>query len=69
MKTYRLPYSNTEIDMNDLSTLTKLQFVENLINTSNLSVFYYYHESELLSMEFNFNDMKEKFKKWVIGIN
>lgn len=51
--------------MLDLNTVTKEQFVETLIMSDDVSDFYLPREKELLSLDFDFEQMKEEFEKWL----
>lgn len=52
--------------MIDLNTITKEEFVNQLILSSDLSDFYKPREQKLLSLDFDFEEMKEEFEKWMI---
>lgn len=52
--------------MFDLSTITKQQFVEELLFSSDVDSFYYPREKQLLEMDFDFEEMKAEFEQWLI---
>jgi hypothetical protein len=51
--------------MLDLNTITKKDFVNELILSDDLSDFYLPNEKVLLSLDFDFEEMKEKFENWL----
>jgi len=51
--------------MLDLSTITKEDFVNELILSDDLSDFYLPNEKVLLSLDFDFEEMKDKFENWL----
>ena len=51
--------------MLDLNTITKEDFVNELILSDDLSDFYLPNEKVLLSLDFDFEEMKEKFENWL----
>ena len=51
--------------MLDLNTITKEDFVNELILSDDLSDFYLSNEKVLLSLDFDFEKMKEKFENWL----
>ena len=51
--------------MLDLNTITKEDFVNELILSDDLSDFYLPNEKVLLSLDFDFEEMKDKFEKWL----
>ena len=52
--------------MIDLNTITKTEFVNELILSTEVSSFYNPREQELLSFNFDFEDMKNQFENWLI---
>lgn len=52
--------------MIDLNTITKEKFVEELIMSEDASDFYLPREQKLLSLDFDFEKMKEEFEIWMI---
>lgn len=52
--------------MLDLNTISKEQFVEELIMSDDVSDFYLPREQKLLSLDFDFEQMKEEFENWLI---
>jgi hypothetical protein len=53
--------------MLDLNTITKEQFVEELLMSDDCNDFYLPREKQLLSLDFNFEDMKQDFENWLIN--
>ena len=51
--------------MLDLNTITKEDFVNELILSEDLSDFYFQNEEVLLSLDFDFEEMKDKFENWL----
>jgi hypothetical protein len=51
--------------MLNLNTITKEDFVNELILSDDLSDFYLPNEKVLLSLDFDFEEMKEKFENWL----
>jgi hypothetical protein len=51
--------------MLDLNTITKEDFVNELILSDDLSGFYLPNEKVLLSLDFDFEEMKDKFENWL----
>lgn len=51
--------------MLDLNTISKEDFVNELILSDDLSDFYLPNEKVLLSLDFDFEEMKEKFENWL----
>lgn len=51
--------------MLDLNTITKEDFVNELILSDDLADFYLPNEKVLLSLDFDFEEMKEKFENWL----
>ena len=51
--------------MLDLNTITKEDFVNELILSDDLSDFYLPNEKVLLSLDFDFEEMKDKFENWL----
>ena len=52
--------------MLDLNTISKEEFVNELICSSDVDGFYLPREQILLSMNFDFEKMKEEFENWMI---
>ena len=52
--------------MIDLNTITKEEFVDKLILSQDLSDFYKPREQKLLSLDFDFEEMKHDFENWLI---
>lgn len=50
----------------DLNTITKEEFVNELILSDDVAEFYKPREQKLLSLDFNFEEMKEDFENWLI---
>lgn len=53
--------------MIDLNTISKEEFVNQLILSNDLSDFYIPREQKLLSLDFDFEEMKEDFEQWLIA--
>ena len=51
--------------MLNLNTITKEDFVNELILSDDLSDFYLQNEKVLLSLDFDFEEMKDKFENWL----
>ncbi len=51
--------------MLDLNTITKEDFVNELILSDDLSDFYLPNEKVLLSLDFDFEEMKDRFENWL----
>lgn len=51
--------------MAQIEKMNKLDFVDYLISGKGVSAFYFYHETKLLSMKFDLDEMKLKFNKWL----
>lgn len=51
--------------MLDLNTISKEDFVNELILSDDLYDFYLPNEKVLLSLDFDFEEMKEKFENWL----
>lgn len=54
--------------MLDLNTITKEQFVEELLMSDDVNDFYLPREQKLLSLDFDFEEMKEEFESWLIQV-
>ena len=52
--------------MIDLNTITKEEFVNELILSNDVSDFYNQREQKLLSLDFDFEEMKKEFENWLI---
>ena len=52
--------------MIDLNTITKKEFVNQLILSYDLADFYNPREEKLLSLDFDFEEMKQEFENWLI---
>ncbi len=52
--------------MIDLNTITKEQFVSELIFSEDAAEFYNPREQQLLSLNFDFEEMKQDFENWII---
>lgn len=50
----------------DLNTATKEEFVNALILSNDCDEFYNPREKELLSLDFDFEEMKNEFENWLI---
>lgn len=50
----------------DLNTITKEKFVEELLMSDDCNDFYLPREQKLLSLNFDFEEMKQEFEKWLI---
>ena len=53
----------------DLNTITKEEFVSALILSDDASEFYNPREEKLLSLDFDFEEMKDEFENWLIENN
>ena len=53
--------------MLDLNTITKEDFVTELLMSEDCNDFYLPREKELLSMNFDFEQMKKDFENWLIN--
>lgn len=51
----------------DLNTVTKEEFVNTLILSDDCDEFYLPREQKLLSLDFDFEEMKEDFENWLIN--
>ena len=52
--------------MIDLNTITKEEFVNQLIFSDDVDDFYTPREQKLLSLDFDFDEMKVEFEEWLI---
>ncbi len=52
--------------MIDLNTITKEAFVNELILSDDVAGFYNPREQKLLSLDFDFEEMKVEFENWMI---
>ena len=52
--------------MIDLNTITKEEFVNELILSNDVADLYNPREQKLLSLDFDFEEMKEEFENWLI---
>jgi hypothetical protein len=52
--------------MIDLNTITKEEFVNQLILSNDVDGFYKPREQKLLSLNFDFEEMKSEFENWLI---
>jgi hypothetical protein len=52
--------------MIDLNTITKEEFVNQLIFSDDVIDFYTPREQKLLSLDFDFDEMKIEFEEWLI---
>lgn len=50
----------------DLNTVSKEEFVNTLIMSDDVDGFYMPREQKLLSLNFDFEEMKEEFEMWLI---
>lgn len=53
--------------MLDLNTITKEKFVEELLMSDDYNDFYSPREQKLLSLDFDFEQMKQEFENWLIN--
>lgn len=53
--------------MINLNTITKEDFVNELILSDDVSEFYNEREEKLLSLDFDFEEMKAEFESWIIN--
>lgn len=53
--------------MINLNTITKEQFVNELIMSNDVADFYVPREQKLLSLDFDFEEMKQEFEQWLIN--
>ena len=53
----------------DLNTCTKEDFVNTLICSDDADEFYTPREKELLSMDFDLQEMIAEFESWMIGVS
>lgn len=53
--------------MINLNTITKEDFVNELILSDDVSGFYNEREQILLSLDFDFEEMKSEFENWMIN--
>ena len=49
----------------DLNTITKEEFVTELLMSDDCNDFYLPREQELLSLNFDFEEIKQEFEKWL----
>lgn len=52
--------------MINLNTITKEEFVNELILSNDVADFYNSREQKLLSLDFDFEEMKAEFEQWLI---
>ena len=52
--------------MIDLNTISKEEFVNELILSNDVADFYNPREQKLLSLDFDFEEMKQEFENWLI---
>ena len=52
--------------MINLNTITKKEFVNELILADDVNEYYYPREKKLLSLDFDFEEMKIEFENWLI---
>jgi len=50
----------------NLNTITKKEFVNELILSDDVDSFYRPREKQLLSLDFDFDQMKVEFEQWLI---
>ena len=53
--------------MINLNTITKEQFAEELLMSDDCNDFYLPREKEILSLNFDFEEMKKDFENWLIN--
>lgn len=53
--------------MIDLNTITKEEFVNQLIFSEDAAEFYTPREQKLLSLDFDFEEIKQEFEDWMIN--
>lgn len=53
--------------MINLNTITKEKFVEELLMSDDCNDFYFPREQKLLSLDFDFEEMKQEFENWLIN--
>ena len=53
--------------MINLNTITKEEFVNELLMSDDCNDFYNPREQKLLSLDFDFEEMKEDFENWLIN--
>lgn len=61
--------NNQKLKLNkmiNLNTITKKEFVNELILSTEVSSFYNPREQKLLSLDFDFEEMKNEFEIWLI---
>jgi hypothetical protein len=51
--------------MINLNTITKTEFVNELILSADIASFYNPRELKLLSLDFDFEEMKNEFENWL----
>jgi len=51
--------------MEAIDNMGKLEFIDYLIMSKNVTAFYHYYESKLLSMSFDLDEMKLRFLIWI----
>jgi hypothetical protein len=52
--------------MINLNTITKTEFVNELILSNDVADFYNPREQKLLKLDFDFEEMKAEFEQWLI---
>ena len=52
--------------MINLNTITKSEFADFLLCNDDVEEFYYPRESKILSLDFDFEELKEEFEAWLI---
>jgi hypothetical protein len=52
--------------MINLNTITKREFVDELVLSDDAAGFYNPREQKLLSLDFDFEEMKVEFENWMI---
>ena len=52
--------------MINLNTITKTEFVNELILSDDVADFYNPREQKLLKLDFDFEEMKAEFEQWLI---
>ena len=53
--------------MLDLNTISKTDFVNELLLSDDCNDFYLPREKQLLSLDFDFDAMKKEFENWLIN--
>ena len=66
IKALDLPYNESKEDIST-NTITKEQFVEELLMSDDCNDFYLPREKQLLSLDFDFEEMKQEFENWLIN--